>query len=173
MQLKSHIGVQWWNLPTVSECFSLSADAFSHTSHATVKHFSLERQTGHTTSTSKDMFQLKLGQQKCLCIIYRNLKGCPTTVKTHCYKGLLQPVLGCAWSVAWDPKQQNLKSTLKMVQWLSLVSLSACHILHYFNPSLSASAFVAQLLLKNLQSRRMSDKTKPAWCTKSRRDLSR
>ena len=56
-------------------------------------------------------------------------------------------------SVVWDPYQQNLKSTLEMVQrW------SACRIFHDFSPDSSASALMAQLQLEFLQSKRMSDK---------------
>ena len=45
---------------------------------------------------------------------YRNLKGCPPADQTHCYKGLVHPVLEYA-SVVWDPHQHHLKSTLEMV----------------------------------------------------------
>ena len=84
---------------------------------------------------------------------YRNLKECPAAVQTHCYKGLVRPVLEYA-CVVLGPHQQHLESTLEMVQqW------SAHCILDDFNPTSSASALVAQLQLENLlQSKRMSDK---------------
>ena len=83
---------------------------------------------------------------------HRNLNGCPTAVQTHCYKGLLCPVLEYA-SVVWDPHQQHLKSTLEMVQ-----QQSARRILHDSSPTSSASALVTQRQLEKLQSRRTSDK---------------
>ena len=46
---------------------------------------------------------------------YRNLKTYQLAVQTHCYNGLMRPVLEYA-SVVWDPNQQRLKSTLEMVQ---------------------------------------------------------
>ena len=64
----------------------------------------------------------------------------------------MHPVLEYV-AMMWDPHKQHLKSRLEMVQWRS-----ACHILHDFSPTSRASAQVAQLQLKNLQSRRPSDK---------------
>ena len=91
-------------------------------------------------------------QSEHLHIHYRNLKGCLTAVPTHCYRGLVQPVLESV-SVVWDPHQQHLKSTVELVQQWSV----HC-ILHDFSPNSGASVLVAQLQLENLQSRRTSDK---------------
>ena len=49
---------------------------------------------------------------------YRNPKGCPPAVQTHCYKGRMRPVLEYI-CVVWDPHQQHLKSTLEKVQTVS------------------------------------------------------
>ena len=83
---------------------------------------------------------------------YRNFKGCPTDVQTHCYKSLVRPVLEYT-AVVCDPHQQHLKSSLEMVQ-----RRSDRRILHDFSCTSSASALVAQLQLENLQSRRTSDR---------------
>ena len=81
-----------------------------------------------------------------------NLQGCPTAVRTHCYKGFVRPVLQYALVVC-DPHQPHQKSTVEMVP-----QQSACHILCDLSFTSDASALVAQLLIENLQSRRMSAK---------------
>ena len=85
----------------------------------------------------------KIKQSECLCI--QGPEGIPSCCPHT-------PVLEYA-SMAWDPPQQHLKSTLVMVQ-----RRSARRILHDFSPTSSASALVAQLQLENLQSGRTSDK---------------
>ena len=62
----------------------------------------------HTQSTAAK-------SDKVSAFAYRNLKECLTAVQTHCYKGLVRPMLEYA-SVVWDPHQQHLKSTLEIVQ---------------------------------------------------------
>ena len=84
--------------------------------------------------------------------IYRNLKGCPTRVQTHCYKGLVRPVLEYAAPV-WDPYQQSLCDTLEAVQ-----RRSVRRILHNFDPRVSASDMVQKLGLQTLRERRMIDR---------------
>ena len=83
---------------------------------------------------------------------YRNLKGCSSAVQAHRYEGLVHVVLEFA-SMAWDPHQQRLKSTLELVQ-----RRTARRVLHDFSPTSNASALVAQVQQENLQSRRTSDK---------------
>jgi hypothetical protein len=80
--------------------------------------------------------------------VYRKLKGCPTTVQSRCFKGLLRPVLEYA-SLVWDPFQQNLSDALELVQ-----HRVARRILHEFSPRTSASALVRQLDLQTLSERR-------------------
>lgn len=82
----------------------------------------------------------------------RNLKGCPTQVQAHCYKGLVRPVLDYA-SPVWDPHQQHLKTTLEMVQ-----RRAARRILSDFSPTSSASEMVDRLKLDQLDHRRTADK---------------
>jgi hypothetical protein len=84
--------------------------------------------------------------------VYRNLKGCPTAVQSHCFKGLVRPVLEFA-SPVWDPFQQGLSDALELVQ-----RRAARRILHDFSPRTSASALVRQLDLQTLSERRKIDK---------------
>jgi len=89
---------------------------------------------------------------KTTAFVCRNLKGCNTSVQTHCYKAMARPIMEYA-SIVWDPNQENLKSTLEMVQ-----RRAARRILHDFRPTTSATAMVERLNLDPLQSRRTADK---------------
>ncbi|KAL8587797.1 hypothetical protein ACOMHN_021015 [Nucella lapillus] len=84
--------------------------------------------------------------------VYRNLKGCPPEIQTHCYKGLVRPVLEYA-SPVWDPYQKDLKKCLELVQ-----RRAARRILHDFSPKSSATALVRKLGLQTLKDRRQIDK---------------
>ncbi|KAL8599837.1 hypothetical protein ACOMHN_038410 [Nucella lapillus] len=84
--------------------------------------------------------------------VYRNLKGCPPVIQTHCYKGLVRPVLEYA-SPVWDPYQKYLKKCLELVQ-----RRAARRILHDFSPKSSATALVRKLGLQTLKDRRQIDK---------------
>ena len=85
--------------------------------------------------------------------VYRNLKGCPTDVQLHCYKGLVRPVLEYA-SPVWDPHQQTLIDTLEAVQ-----KRSARRITKNFDPRASTSEMVKNLGLPTLRERRKIDKS--------------
>ena len=84
--------------------------------------------------------------------ICRNLKGCPTEVKTHCYKALVRPILDHA-SPIWDPYQQDLIDTLEGSQ-----KRAARRILHNYDRQTSASGLVQKLNLTPLRQRRAIDK---------------
>ena len=84
--------------------------------------------------------------------VYRNLKGCPSDVQLHCYKGLVRPVLDYA-SPVWDPHQQTLIDTLESVQ-----KKAARRITRNFDPRASTTTMVKKLGLQTLQNRRKIDK---------------
>ena len=84
--------------------------------------------------------------------VYRNLKGCPTTVQTHCYKALVRPKMEYA-SPVWDPHQEYLCDMLENIQ-----KRSARRILHDFRSTTSSTALVQQLNLQPLRERRKLDK---------------
>ena len=84
--------------------------------------------------------------------IYRNLRGCPEAVHSHCFKSLARPLLEYA-SPVWDPHQANHINTLEAVQ-----RRAARRITRDFRPTSSATALVARLNLQPLQERRHIDK---------------
>ena len=76
--------------------------------------------------------------------VYRNLKGCPKNVQTHCYKSLVRPVMEYA-SPAWDPHQEYLCDMLENVQ-----KRSARRIMHNFERTASSSDMVKKLEMQML-----------------------
>ena len=84
--------------------------------------------------------------------IYRNLRGCPVSAHTHCYKSLARPLLEYA-STVWDPHQTNHINSLEMVQ-----RRAARRIVGDFSPKSSATAIVSSLNLQPLQQRRSLNK---------------
>ena len=84
--------------------------------------------------------------------VYRNLKGCPTSIQTHCYKALVRPVMEYASSV-WDPHQEYLQHMLENVQ-----KRSARRIKRDFNRETDSAELVQQLGLETLRERRQTDK---------------
>jgi hypothetical protein len=84
--------------------------------------------------------------------VYRNLKGCPTSVQTHCYKGLVRPVMEYA-SPVWDPHQEYLRDMLENVQ-----KRSARRIMHNFDRDTDSNTLVRDLGLQTLKERRRIDK---------------
>ena len=89
---------------------------------------------------------------KTSAFVYRNLKGCPTPVQTHCYKSLVRPVMEYA-SPVWDPHQGYLSDMLENVQ-----KRSARRITHNFDRDTDSSGLVEQLGLQPLRERRQIDK---------------
>ena len=90
---------------------------------------------------------------KTSAFIHRNLRGCPHSIQTKCYKTLVRPVLEYSSSV-WDPPQQYLSDRLEMVQ-----RRSARRILGDFRSSTSATQLVSRLELDLLNLRRKSAKS--------------
>ena len=84
--------------------------------------------------------------------MYRNLKGCPQKVMTHCYKGIVRPILEYA-SPIWDPSFQNLQDELEFVQ-----RRSARRIFGDFSPTSSVTEMLKKLELPTLKQRRKVDK---------------
>ena len=84
--------------------------------------------------------------------VTRNLKGCPTSVQTYCYKALARPTLEYS-SPVWDPHQKNHYESLEMVQ-----RRAARRITRDFSRDSSATALVASLGLPTLIQRRKQDK---------------
>ena len=84
--------------------------------------------------------------------VYRNLKGCPTDVVSHCYKGLVRPIMEYA-SPIWDPSTKTLQDELEVVQ-----RRSARRILNDFSPTSSVTEMLAKLELPTLKQRRKIDK---------------
>lgn len=84
--------------------------------------------------------------------MYRNLKGCPQKVITHCYKGIVRPIMEYA-SPIWDPSFQNLQDELELVQ-----RRSARRILGDFSPKSSVTEMLKKLELPTLKQRRKIDK---------------
>ncbi|XP_076458552.1 uncharacterized protein LOC143292249 [Babylonia areolata] len=89
---------------------------------------------------------------KTSAFMYRNLRGCPYTTQTTCYKGLVRPILEYAAPV-WDPPQQYLTTNLEIVQ-----RRSARRIMHDSRPTTSATELVTRLELEPLKLRRTADK---------------
>ena len=89
---------------------------------------------------------------KTSAFICRNLKGCPTSVQTHCYKALARPVAEYA-SPVWDPHCQTHIDALESSQ-----RRAARRILNDFNRESSATALLKKLELESLQERRKIDK---------------
>ena len=79
----------------------------------------------------------------------KKLKGCPPQVHSHCFKGLVRPVLEYA-SVVCSPHQQKLIKSLEAVQ-----RCSARRIFRDFKPTTSASSLVSNLNLQPLEDRRI------------------
>ena len=84
--------------------------------------------------------------------MYRNLRGCPQNVMTHCYKGIVRPILEYA-SPVWDPSFQNLQDELEYVQ-----RRSARRIFGDFSPTSSVTEMLKKLELPTLKQRRKVDK---------------
>ena len=73
--------------------------------------------------------------------MYRNLKGRPQKVITHCYKGIVRPIMEYA-SPIWDPSFQNLQDELEFVQ-----RRSARRIFGDFSPTSSVTEMLKKLEL--------------------------
>ena len=73
--------------------------------------------------------------------IYRNLKGCPPNVVSHCYKGIVRPILEYA-SPIWDPTAKSHQDELEMVQ-----RRSARRILSDFGRTSSVTEMLKKLEL--------------------------
>lgn len=84
--------------------------------------------------------------------VARNLKGCSTTVQTHCFKGLVRPALEYA-SVVWSPYKKDHKETLEMVQ-----RRAARRICCDYRRTTSATALLQRLGIESLESRRVIDR---------------
>ena len=80
--------------------------------------------------------------------IYRNLKGCRPEVVTHCYKGLVRPIMEYA-SPFWDPSAKTLQDELEIVQ-----RRSARRILDDSSPTSSVTEMLVKLELPTLKQRR-------------------
>lgn len=84
--------------------------------------------------------------------VYRNLKGCPIAVQTHCYKSLVRPLLEYA-SPVWDPHQEGLSDRVEKIQ-----GRAARRILHDFSWETRSATLVRKLNLETLRERRKIDK---------------
>ena len=93
-------------------------------------------------SWNKHISNISSKANKTSAFIHRNLRGCPHSVQTKCFKTLVRPVLNYSSSV-WDPPQQYLSDNLEMVQ-----RRSARRILRDFRPTTSASKLVSGLELE-------------------------
>ena len=82
----------------------------------------------------------------------RNLKGCTTKVQSHCFKGLVRPVLEYA-SVVWNPYKENHKNAVDMVQ-----CRAARRICNDYRRTTSTTALVQRLGLESLERRRVTDR---------------
>ncbi len=80
--------------------------------------------------------------------VHRNLKGCPKTVHTQCYKSLVRPILKYA-SPVWSPQATTLIHEIEMVQ-----RRAARRISRDYRRTTSASALVSNLGLDTLKHRR-------------------
>ena len=107
----------------------------------------------HDLSWNKHISCITSKAHKTSAFIHRNLRGCPHSVQTKCFKTLVRPVLEYSSSV-WDPPQKYLSDSLEMVQ-----RRSARRILRDFQPTTSASKLVSRLELDPLNLRRKSAKS--------------
>ena len=99
----------------------------------------------HVTNTAAKV-------NKTSAFICRNLKGCPTSVQTHCFKALARPVAEYA-SPVWDPHCQNHIDVLEASQ-----RRAARRILKDFDRETSATSLLNRLELEPLHQRRKVDK---------------
>ena len=83
---------------------------------------------------------------KTSAFIYRNHKGCPPQVHSHCYKGLVHPAMLEYASVLCI---KILSHSLETVQ-----NCYARRLLKDFNPTTGTSALISKLKLEPLQDRR-------------------
>ena len=92
--------------------------------------------------------------------VYQNLKGFLPQVHTHCYKGLVHPVLEYA-CVMWSPHQQNLSKSLEAIQ-----HRSARRIIRDFRTTTSALSLISNLNFQPLEDRRTINKATFSLCMK-------
>ena len=84
--------------------------------------------------------------------LYRNLRQCPTSVKSKCYKSMVGPIIEYASSV-WDPH-----TTINIQKLESIQKRAARFCFNNFSKYCSVSSLQSALSLPSLQSRRKKAK---------------
>ena len=85
---------------------------------------------------------------KVKCFLQRNLKSCPTTVKTTCYNSLIRSILDYA-SIIWSPYTQKNIQSVESVQ-----RMAARFVTNNYSPYTSVTNMLTDLGWKPLSYRR-------------------
>ena len=123
-----------------------------HIQHHTIKEVSHAKYLGiiidqHLT-WNEHISYITTKANKVKCFLQRNLKPCPTTVKTICYKSLIRSILDYA-SIIWSPHTQKNIQAVESVQ-----RRSARFVTNTYSPYASVTNLLTNLGWKPLSDRR-------------------